>query len=190
MSKDRIVKVGFVLVLAAAAGFYLENGPRLLRTMTGSAAEGDQGLTVWREPRRLPDIAFTDSNARPMRLSGFRGKMILLNIWATWCLPCRKEMPALDRLQASLGGADFEVIALSVDRDGLSAVKAFYRQTGIAKLRIYRDQSGETMSNLGVAAIPTTLLINWDGDEIGRKIGPAEWDSSALVKEIALLLDR
>ena len=187
---DRIVKVGFALVLAAAAGFYLENGPRFLRSMTGSAAEGDQGLTVWREPRRLPDIAFADGNARPMRLSAFRGKVILLNIWATWCLPCRKEMPALDRLQASLGGVDFEVVALSVDRDGPQAVKAFYRQTGIAQLHIYLDQSGEAMANLGVAAIPTTLLIDRDGNEIGRKIGPAEWDSPALVKEITLLVAR
>lgn len=93
-------------------------------------------------------------------------------------------MPALDRLQASLGGTDFEIIALSVDRDGLSAVKAFYLQAGIRHLKIYMDEPGHAMPELGVAAIPTTLLVDPSGKEIGRKIGPADWHSPALVKLI------
>lgn len=184
MNKYRIVKVGVALVLAAAAGFFLEQVPRLLGITVGTVAEENGGLTLWREPRRIPDILFADGDARPMRLSSFRGRVVLLNLWASWCAPCRKEMPALDRLQASLGGTDFEVVALSIDRDGLPRVKAFYRQTGIAQLPIYLDQSGQTMSDLGVAAIPTTLLIDRQGKEIGRKIGPAQWDSAALVKAI------
>lgn len=184
MNKERIVKVGLAFVLASAVGFYLQHGPRSPGTSALTALGEGEVLRLLREPRLLPDIGFTDGEARSRRLSGYRGKVILLNIWATWCVPCRKEMPALDRLQASLGGADFEVIALSVDRDGPPAIKAFYLQTGIKQLRIYTDESGQAMSDLGVAAIPTTLLIDRHGNEMARKIGPAEWDSPALLKTI------
>lgn len=189
MNKERIVKIGLALVLAAAAGFYLERGPRSPGTAGVTGVGEGEVLRLLREPRSLPYIGFTDGDGRPTQFSSFRGKVILLNIWATWCVPCRKEMPALDRLQASLGGPDFAVIALSVDSDGLPAVKAFYLQTGIRQLRIYIDKSGQALSDLGATGIPTTLLIDRHGNEIGRKIGPAEWDSPALVKVIRDHLD-
>ena len=185
MNKQRIVKVGLALVLAAAAGFYMERGLRSPDTTAVTGVGEGEVLRLLREPRSLPDIGFTDGEGRPTQLSSFRGKVILLNIWATWCVPCRKEMPALDRLQASLGGPDFEVVALSVDRDGLPAAKAFYRQTGIRQLRVYTDQSGQALADLGATGIPTTLLIDRHGNEIGRKMGPAEWDSPALIKVIS-----
>jgi thiol-disulfide isomerase/thioredoxin len=184
MNKQRMMKVGLALALAAAAGLYLEHGPRSMRTAGISGAEEGEVLRLLRAPRALPDIGFTDSEGRPMRLSSFRGKAILLNIWATWCSPCRDEMPALNRLQSSLAGPDFEVVALSIDRGELSAIKAFYLQAGIGQLRIYRDQSGAAMTDLGVTAIPTTLLIDRYGNELGRTIGPAAWDRPALVQII------
>jgi thiol-disulfide isomerase/thioredoxin len=185
MNMERTVKVGLALVLVAGVGSYLEHGPRTPRT----AAEQGEVLQLLREPRLLPDIGFADSDGRSTRLSSYRGKVVLLNIWATWCVPCRKEMPALDRLQASFRGSDFEVVALSVDRDGLRAVTGFYVQTGIRHLRIYVDESGQAMSDLGVAAIPTTLLIDRHGNEIGRKTGPAEWDNPVIVEVIRDHLD-
>ncbi|MBI2293683.1 MAG: TlpA family protein disulfide reductase, partial [Betaproteobacteria bacterium] len=94
-------------------------------------------------PRVLPTIRFADAKGRAMTLQDFRGKFVLLNIWATWCVPCREEMPTLDRLQARLGGPGFEVVAVSIDRDGLPAVQEFYLQTGIEQLRVYLDKSGE-----------------------------------------------
>ena len=133
------------------------------------------------QPRALPVVRFADGNGRAMTLQDFRGKFVLLNIWATWCVPCRKEMPALDRLQAKLGGPGFEVVAISIDRDGLPAVQEFYLQTGIKQLRVYLDKSGEASANLGATGIPTTLLIDRESREIGRKIGPAEWDSPEVV---------
>jgi len=133
------------------------------------------------QPRALPVVRFADGNGRAMTLQDFRGKFVLLNIWATWCVPCRKEMPALDRLQAKLGGPGFEVVAISIDRDGLPAVQEFYLQTGIKQLRVYLDKSGEASANLGVVGLPTTLLIDRESREIGRKIGPAEWDSPEVV---------
>jgi thiol-disulfide isomerase/thioredoxin len=182
VNKERLAKIGLALLLASAVGFYLEHGPRSPGGAALTAMGESEVLKLLHEPRALPDLGFADGDLRPTRLSSHRGKVILLNLWATWCAPCRKEMPALDRLQASLGGPDFEVIALSVDRDGPSAVEAFYLQAGIRHLKIYMDESGQAMPELGVAAIPTTLLIDPSGNEIGRKIGPADWDSQALVK--------
>lgn len=184
MNKERLAKIVLALALASAIGFYLDHGPRSPGTAAVTAIGEGEVLRLLREPRLLPEIQFADGDGHPTWLSKHRGKVILLNIWATWCAPCRKEMPTLDRLQASLGGPDFEVIALSIDRDGLSAVRAFYSQTGIRYLHMYTDESGHAMSDLGVAAIPTTLLIDPGGNEIGRKIGPAEWDSPAPVKLI------
>lgn len=182
MNKKRILKIGLALILTGAAGYYVENGPRFPGT-SAVTARGGEALDLLREPQGLPDIDFTDGDGRPTRLSDFRGKVILLNLWATWCPPCRKEMPSLDRLQAILGGPDFEVIALSVDR-GLPVIKTFYLQTAVTQLRIYVDQSEQAMPSLAVTAIPTTLLIDRHGREVGRKIGPAEWDSPALIRAI------
>src|SRR3546814_1814786 len=104
-----------------------------------------------------------------MTLKAFDGRFVLLNIWATWCVPCREEMPSLDRLQAGLGGPDFVVVPLSIDREGLPAVKAFYEELGLKALGIYVDQSGRASGKLGAAGIPTTLLVDREGREIGRK---------------------
>ena len=133
------------------------------------------------QPRVLPTLRFADEKGHAMTLQDFRGKVVLLNLWATWCPPCREEMPTLDRLQARLGGPGFEVVAVSIDRDGLPAVQEFYLQTGIKQLRVYLDKSGEASANLGVVGLPTTLLIDRESREIGRKIGPAEWDSPEAV---------
>ena len=133
------------------------------------------------QPRPVPAIRFTDDKDRAMTLENFRGKAVLLNIWATWCVPCRKEMPALDRLQAKIGGPAFQVVALSVDQGGLGAVRPFYKEIGIRSLDIFVDRSSEALSALAVVGLPTTLLIDERGREIGRKIGPAEWDSQQLV---------
>ena len=133
------------------------------------------------QPRVLPTIRFADEKGHAMTLQDFRGKVVLLNLWATWCPPCREEMPTLDRLQARLGGPGFEVVAVSIDRDGLPAVQEFYLQTAIKQLRVYLDKSGEASANLGATGIPTTLLIDRESREIGRKIGPAEWDSPEVV---------
>jgi len=89
---------------------------------------------------------------------------VLLNLWATWCVPCRKEMPSLDRLQAQLGGPAFEVVALSIDKSP-QAVREFYREYGIRKLALYIDPSAEVTSTLGAVGIPTTLLVDGDGRE-------------------------
>lgn len=136
------------------------------------------------QPRPLPELRFTDGEGRAMTFADFSGRVILLNLWATWCVPCRKEMPTLDRLQAKLGGRDFQVVPLSIDRQGLAVVKPFYQELGLKSLGIYVDQSGKAAGDLGAVGIPTTLLVDRDGREIGRKVGPAEWDSPETVAMI------
>jgi len=133
-------------------------------------------------PKPVAAIKFDDAQGQSRNLADFKGKVVLLNIWATWCGPCRKEMPALDRLQAALGGPDFEVVALSIDRGGMDAVRKFLADIGIRNLAMYLDSSGQALRTLSALGLPTTLLIDREGREIGRLIGPAEWDSPEMVE--------
>jgi len=134
--------------------------------------------------RQVPELQFLDSAARPRSLSEFRGRTVLLNVWATWCAPCRMEMPALDRLQTKLGGADFQVLALSIDQQGAEIVRKFFAETGIKALELYIDPSARAPFLLGASALPMTLLIDREGREIGRRAGPAEWDAARSVDEL------
>ena len=141
-------------------------------------------------PMLVPELRFVDGAGRPRTLADFRGKAVLLNLWATWCVPCRKEMPALDRLQARLGGPGFEVVALSIDKKGLPVVQAFYAELGLKALAIYVDDSGSAVRAVGALGIPTTLLIDAQGREIGRAVGAKEWDTAAVVAEIEQRIGR
>jgi thiol-disulfide isomerase/thioredoxin len=144
-------------------------------------AEAPAGFVVHESPRPLPDVQFENARGEAMSLADFRGKVVLLNIWATWCAPCRREMPTLERLQAELGGSDFEVVALSIDRQGLSVVKAFYDELGLQELGMYLDTSAKAPRELSALGVPTTLLIDREGNEVGRLLGPAAWDSPEMV---------
>lgn len=141
-------------------------------------------------PKPVAAIQFDDAQGRSRSLADFKGKVVLLNIWATWCGPCRKEMPALDRLQAALGGPDFEVVALSIDRGGADAVRKFFAEIGIRHLAMYLDGTGRATRELSAVGLPTTLLIGRDGLEIGRLIGPAEWDSVEALAFVRSIISR
>jgi len=149
-----------------------------------AGAQAPAGFAVHESPRPLPDIQFENGQGEAMSLADFRGKVVLLNIWATWCAPCRREMPTLERLQAELGGSDFEVVALSIDRNGLPVVKEFYEELGLQQLGMYVDASGKASRELSALGVPTTLLIDREGNELGRLAGPAEWDSPEMVSFI------
>lgn len=145
------------------------------------AAEAPKKFLVHETPATVPALEFADGDGRTRTLADFKGKTVLLNIWATWCASCREEMPTLDRLQAELGGVNFEVVALSIDRAGPDAVRQFYGELGIKNLALYIDESGKANRKLGLIGLPTTLLIDRDGREIARLIGPAEWDAPEMV---------
>lgn len=152
-----------------------------------SAVETPRNFVLHKSPKTLPEIQLQDADGRARSLTDFSGKVVLLNIWATWCAPCRREMPTLDRLQAALGGEGFEVVALSIDRAGIDVVRRFYTEVGMKHLALYVDSSGKAVSKLGASGLPTTLLIDREGREVGRLVGPAEWDAPAMV---AFIRDR
>lgn len=187
--------LGPVAATAASSTYFHSPGSQeIAAKTTGQTAEpsalkrvaSKESVTfnVHETPRQLPEVSFVDSEGRAMTLSAFKGKVILLNIWATWCVPCRVEMPTLDRLEAKLGGPDFQVVPLSIDQGGIQVVRDFYEELGLRNLDIYVDDQMQVPPVLGVVGIPGTLLIDREGREIGRKLGPAEWDSEEVVAEI------
>lgn len=129
----------------------------------------------------VPDLAFKDSSGAEIKLSKWQGRVVLLNLWATWCAPCRKEMPTLNDVQKQLGSKDFEVVALSVDRKGLEASSAFLKETGADSLGLYVDATTQSLEDLQAFGLPVTLLIDRKGREIGRLLGPAEWNSAEAI---------
>ena len=141
------------------------------------AQELPKNFVLHDQPKAVAAINFSDVQGRSRSLADFKGKLILLNIWATWCIPCRSEMPALDRLQVALGGSDFEVVPLSIDRGGIDTVRKFYAEIGIRNLAMYIDKSGSTVRQLRGVGLPMTLLVDRSGYEFARIIGPAEWDT-------------
>lgn len=148
------------------------------KTAERRPAPAEFRFTLLDPPGPLRDISFIDGEKRSLTLADFRGKVILLNFWATWCIPCVREMPSLDRLQARLGSPGFEVVALSIDVSGLPGIKKFYKMLEIKALAMYVDKSAASRIALKVKGMPTTLLIDREGREIGRVIGAAEWDSA------------
>jgi thiol-disulfide isomerase/thioredoxin len=139
------------------------------------------------EPAAVPELRFVNGEGQPKTLTDFRGKVVLLNLWATWCLPCRKEMPDLDKLQAELGSDKFEVVALSVDRAGVAGARKFLDQIGTKALTLYADPTARMANELRVVGLPATLLIDPEGREVGRLMGPADWaseDAKRLVRSV------
>lgn len=132
-------------------------------------------------PKKLPLIRFRNGVGRSQTLADFQGKVVLLNIWATWCGPCRREMPTLDRLQGELGGSHFEVVALSIDRGGPDVVRKFFKEIGVRNLALYNDSSSRVSTALKILGLPATLLVGGQGRELGRLIGPAEWNTQEMV---------
>lgn len=135
-----------------------------------------------------PSVAFVDADGNPKTFADFRGKLVVVNFWATWCAPCVAEMQSLDRLAASMH-QDIVVVALSQDRTGKTAVAPFYDRQNIKNLPIYLDPRGATRRALGISALPTTVIYDHSGQEVGRLLGTAAWDSPsaiAFLKEIAL----
>ena len=145
-------------------------------------------ISIAAEPQKLPDLAFKDASGEPRKLADFRGRTVLLNLWATWCVPCRKEMPALDALQGKLGDDKFQVVAVNIDTRNLDKPKAWLDEVGIKGLGYFADPSAKVFQDLKAIGkalgMPTTLLIDPQGCELGTLAGPAEWASEDAIKLI------
>jgi thiol-disulfide isomerase/thioredoxin len=151
-------------------------------------------VNVAKSPLRIPDLSFQDASGKPLTLADWRGRTVLLNLWATWCVPCRKEMPTLDALEQKLGGPDFQVVAVNIDTRDPDKPKAFLKDIGVQKLNYYADASAKSFQELKAIGrafgMPTTVLVDPHGCEIGTIAGPAEWASGDAVKLIQAALGK
>jgi thiol-disulfide isomerase/thioredoxin len=159
----------------------------------GPLAHGEvAALTMATAPLRLPDLAFEDAEGKPRKLSDWRGKTVLVNLWATWCVPCRKEMPALDRLQSKLKGPNFEVVAVNIDTRDPEKPKNFLKEANLTGLGYFNDQKAKVFQDLKsigrALGMPTSVLVDGQGCEIGTIAGPAEWASDDAIQLITAAL--
>ncbi len=199
-----------IAILAVLAGIYGMERPR--SNPAGAADAGSctkavaaaqrlaplaQGevaaLAVTHKPFRVPDLTFKDAEGHERKLSDWRGHTVLLNLWATWCVPCRKEMPALDKLQAALGGDKFQVVTINIDTRDPEKPLAFLKDAGVTHLVYYADPTAKVFQELKLAGkafgMPTTLIIDPSGCEIGEMAGPAEWASDDGIKLMSAAID-
>jgi thiol-disulfide isomerase/thioredoxin len=170
-------------------------GAKAVAARLAPLAEGDvAALNVDKDPRPAVDVAFKDADGRKLTLADFRGRNVLLNLWATWCVPCRSEMPALDRLQARLGGPDFQVVAVNIDTNRLDRPAAFLDEAGVKTLKRYADPNADAFEALKVAGkalgLPTSLLIDPEGCEVAVMAGPAPWDGAAATKVVTAMIGK
>ncbi|HEY8566254.1 MAG TPA: TlpA disulfide reductase family protein [Beijerinckiaceae bacterium] len=203
-SRTRLIAAGSAALGLAGLAAALYGTGGLAGNSTASACAADKGavarmaslargevaaVAVPGAPKPLPEIAFQGPDGEAKSLADFRGKTLLVNLWATWCAPCRREMPALDKLQAELGGDAFEVVAISLDTRGGDKPRAWLKENGIERLAFHADPQGRLLPVLQrsghVVGLPTSILVGPTGCEIGVLKGPAEWaspDAMALVK--------
>ena len=189
------IAAGFV-VLAAITAIYVyqaslrKAGPESAAAQVGAVTAGApsgvsralstgalSAFLVRPERKPIADAAFLTTDGRPASLAQWKGRVVLVNFWATWCAPCRKEMPDLAALQKALGSEQFEVVAISVDRKGAAASAAFLAETGASNLALYVEPTSAILNAFQAIGLPATILIDRQGREIGRLLGPAEWSS-------------
>ncbi len=175
---------------AAACQGALATAKRIAPLVTGEVA----AITIATKPLKLPDLAFHDAAGKERKLSDWKGRTVLLNLWATWCVPCRKEMPALEALEKKLGGPAFEVVAVNIDTRNPDKPKAWLKDVGVTGLTYYADPNAKVFQDLKAIGrafgMPTTLLVGPNGCEIAYLAGPAEWASNDAVKLVEAALKK
>jgi thiol-disulfide isomerase/thioredoxin len=141
-------------------------------------------LLAHSSPRGLTGFTFSDEPGRNLTLHRFRGTLVLVNVWATWCAPCKAEMASLNHLALLFANKNIKIVPISIDVSGTLTVRSFYERLGLKNLSIYVDPSKNVMDALGITGIPTTVLIDHEGREVGRMVGPAQWDAPESVMRI------
>jgi thiol-disulfide isomerase/thioredoxin len=203
MTQSSLIKIiaALLVIGAGAYGIYGFRGePRKQEVVVAAVPVGGfskalatgvmAGVIVHPARKDISPFSFANEKGETIDLSKWKGRVVLLNLWATWCAPCRKEMPDLAKLQTALGGPDFEVVALSLDRKGLAASQAFLTETGVANLAAYVEPEGKTLAAVQALGLPATILIDRNGKEAGRILGSVEWASpEAQVMVKALLAE-
>ena len=152
-------------------------------------AEGDmRKLAIHAEPMEGSDTPFTSEDGMEMTLAEYEGKLTLVNFWATWCAPCRKEMPQLAALQEAYGGDDFEVVTIATGRNARPAMEAFFEEIGVDSLPLHTDARQTLARSMGVLGLPVTVILNPEGQEIARLQGDADWNSDSARAIVEALL--
>ncbi len=195
---------GVAVLLAGAYAVYaisdsksnIQDGEKTAVVETGGIGAAPEGITkalstgslraflVHKMRKDMPNLVFKSGHGEDLTLDKWKGRVVLLNLWATWCGPCRKEMPHLAELQEKYGGDDFEVVALSVDRKGAEASARFLVEAKSTALNLYVDKTSKVLGQVRAIGLPVTMLIDRKGKEIGRLLGPAAWNGSDAVRLI------
>ena len=169
--------------MAAGRGLKVSLGAAALALLAAGA--------LWalsrRGPELAPDFAAPDLSGHAVSLSSLRGKVVLVNVWATWCPPCRDEMPSMERLASHFRGRDFELLAVSQDEDGRDKVSSFVRELGLS-FPVLLDPERQIGDRYGVWGYPETFVIDRSGHVVERVIGPRDWDSPASIAQIEALI--
>ena len=153
--------------------------------------EGDmRKLAILATPTPSPDTPFMGADGTEMTLAAYRDKIVVLNFWATWCAPCRKEMPHLSQLQAQLGGDDFEVVTIATGRNPLPGMQRFFEEIGVDNLPLHTDPRQTLARDMGVLGLPVTLILDRHGNEIARMQGDADWSSESAITILQTLIDQ
>ena len=183
----------FAMAAILVVGFLVVAVTALNKGDTGGLESYAQGemrrFTRIEDAPAQPAVAYVDENGAEVRLSDYRGQVILVNFWATWCGPCVEEMPALNRLQAEMGGDEFQVVTISLDRSLDDAV-SFFERYDLAELPIIHDTHLASFTRIQTPGLPTSILYDRQGREIGRLTAPAEWDSDDAMRLIQAAINR
>jgi thiol-disulfide isomerase/thioredoxin len=168
---------GVIAIILIALAFVSNDGDHASPPLAGWM----KNFTPTTSPAPAPPFSFQDPKLKSFGLSDFKGRLVLVNFWATWCGPCIREMPTLLNLQKKLGGKDFQVIALSEDRKGWPVITPFLTENNLTDLPVFYDPRGKASRALGVKGLPTTILFDRSGRELGRLAGVAEWDADEVL---------
>ena len=187
MSRSKLVYTALaaIAIIAALFTFAPTNAvtggiSQATRTMVQSLQTGDmKKLVVHPSPQAVAAVPYTTATGDTATLAAHKGKVVLLNFWATWCAPCRKEMPMLSELQTELGGSDFEVITIATGKNDPAAMARFFAEIGISNLPLHTDANSAVAREMGVLGLPATVLIARDGTEVARLLGDADWASDS-----------
>ena len=188
---------GFLLVAIGAGAIWLaaallpSDPVAPLSTAAGPPLNGDMStFDLSPSPNPAPDISFSDLSGNTLGLEDFRGQVLVVNYWATWCAPCLRELPSLERMQAAVDHPEFRLLAISIDREGVEKVAPFLDENDFGGLPAYLDPSGQSAIDLEVFGMPTTIVFDRQGREIGRYTGATEWDEPEAVALIRFFIER
>lgn len=187
MKKLALPLTGLVVVLAAIAGYLLTDTTSADRPPVRGAVEK---FVLAEKATAAPQAAWRDGEGAERRLADYRGKVVLVNYWATWCAPCIREMPSLARLQKALPPTEFALVAISVDLEGRKVAEPFLQENDLMALGLHLDNRGTVARAMGVSVMPTSILYDQDGQEVGRLAGAAEWDSADALALIRYVINR